>query len=67
MQSPWRQIDPVKVHRHALESESQDRVDSVFVLKYRSPPLVLLLLSKHPCGKLLVDDVVDALLSDQPT
>ena len=38
-------------HRQALElSESQERVEDVSMLNLSSPPLVLLLLSKHPRG-----------------
>ena len=49
--SPWAQAGPVKAHRQALEKEeSQEPVEAVFVLKRRSPPLLLLLLSKHPRG-----------------
>ena len=39
----------VKVHRHVYEVE-QDTVEEVFVLKRRSPPVLLLLLSQHPRG-----------------
>ena len=35
-------------------------------MKYRLPPLLLLLSSKHPQGR-LDDEVVDAVVSDQPT
>ena len=49
--SPWAQAGPVKVHRQASESEeSQEPVEAVFVLKTKLPPLLLLLLSKHPRG-----------------
>ena len=49
--SPWAQAGPVKAHRQALEPESsQECVEAVFVLKYSLPPLLLLLLSKHPRG-----------------
>ena len=49
--SPWAQAGPVKAHRQALElEESQEAVEAVCVLKYRLPPLVLLLVSKHPRG-----------------
>ena len=50
--SPWAQAGPVKAaHRQALElEESQEAVEAVFVLKYRLPPLLLLLKSKHPRG-----------------
>ena len=36
------------------------------MLKYRLPPLLLLLVSKHPRGE-DVDEVVDAVVSDHPT
>ena len=36
------------------------------VLKYRSPPLLLLLVSKHPRGRSDDENVV-AVVSDQPT
>ena len=50
--SPWAQAGPVKAaHRQASErEESHELVEAVFVLKYRSPPLLLLLPSKHPRG-----------------
>ena len=49
--SPWAQAGPVKAHRQALESEeSQERVEAVSLLKYRLPPLLLLLKSPHPRG-----------------
>ena len=38
-------------HRQALESsESQELVEDVSVLNRRLPPLLLLLMSKHPRG-----------------
>ena len=44
-----KQAGAVKVHRQALELEkSQERVEAVFVLKARLPPLVLLLVSLPP-------------------
>ena len=66
--SPWAQVGPVKAaHRQALEEkESQERVEAVFVLKYSPPPLVLLLVSKHPCGE-PDHKSVSAVVSDQPT
>ena len=42
------------------------RVEDVRVLKYKLPPLVLLLLSKHPRGW-FDDETVLAVVSDQPT
>ena len=36
--SPWAQAGPVKAHRQALESESQERVEDVSVLNHRLPP-----------------------------
>ena len=50
--SPWAQAGPVKAaHRQALEWKlSQERVEVVSVLKFRPPPLLLLLVSKHPRG-----------------
>ena len=50
--SPRAQVGPVKAgHRQALEEvESQARVEAVSVLKRRLPPLLLLLVSKHPRG-----------------
>ena len=36
------------------------------MLKYRSPPLLLLLVPKHPRGR-LDDEVVVAVVTDQPT
>ena len=48
---PLRQAGAVKAHRQASESvESQEPVEDGSVLKYRSPPLLLLLRSKHPRG-----------------
>ena len=48
--SPWAQAGPVKAaHKQAWELE-QEGVEYVLLLKYRSPPLLLLLLSKHPRG-----------------
>ena len=48
--SPWAQPGAVKAHRQAWELSLQERVEDVSVLKYRVPPLVLLLVSKHPRG-----------------
>ena len=48
--SPCGQAGPVKEHRQAWVLWSQERVEDVYVLKYRLPPLVLLLVSKHPRG-----------------
>ena len=49
--SPWAQAGPVKVHRQALELESQEIVEDVYVMpNHRLPPLVLLLVSEHPRG-----------------
>ena len=49
--SPWAQAGPVKAaHRQAWELSSQEPVEDVSVLKYRLPPLLLLLMSKHPRG-----------------
>ena len=66
--SPCGQAGPVKAaHRQALElEESQERDEAVFVLKFRSPPLLLLLLSKHPRGKYDCE-VSYAVVTDQPT
>ena len=48
----WGQMGPVTAaHKQALELEwSQESVESVYVLKNRLPPLLLLLMSKHPRG-----------------
>ena len=45
--SPWGQAGPVKAHRQALESEESQEpaVEDVYVLKRKSPPLLLLLVS----------------------
>ena len=48
--SSWVQAGPVKVHRQAWELSSQECVEDVLVPKYRLPPLLLLLVSKHPGG-----------------
>ena len=65
--SPWVQAGPVKVHRQALQLElSQERVEAVSVLKYRLPPLLLLLVSKQPRGK-LDHELVGAVVSDHLT
>ena len=65
--SPWAQAGPVKAHRQALElEESQERVEAVFVLNHRLPPLVLLLQSPHPRGSHDPERVF-AVVSDQPT
>ena len=64
--SPWAQAGPVKEHRQASDKKSQERVEAVSVLKYRLPPLLLLLTSKHPRGA-YDSDQVSAVVSDQPT
>ena len=48
--SPWAQAGPVKAHRQAWELKLQERVEAVPRLKRRLPPLLLLLVSKHPRG-----------------
>ena len=49
--SAWGQAGPVKpVHRQAWELSLQEPAKDVYVLKYRLPPLVLLLVSEHPRG-----------------
>ena len=48
--SPCGQAGPAKEHRQAWELWSQERVEDVYQLKRSPPPLVLLLVSKHPRG-----------------
>jgi len=47
--SPCGQAGAAKAHRQAIKG-AQERVEDVRSLKYKLPPLVLLLLSKHPRG-----------------
>ena len=65
--SAWGQAGAAKEHRQALELEwSQESVEAEYVLKCRYPPLVLLLVSKHPRGW-FDHELVSAVVSDQPT